>query len=117
MKWTREAYEAYEARRAASRAKPKPAVRKEPLGEETGKAGDTSRVLVRITSFRRRLLDPDNLCPKYFIDCLRYAEIIPDDRAEDIRLEVSQVKVKSKSDERTEIEIEKIEKEDPGPEA
>ena len=75
------------------------------VGQEKGKAGDTKSVHVRVTSYRRRTIDPDNLCPKYFIDCLRYAEIIKDDTAAHITLTVGQEKVASKSDERTEIEI------------
>lgn len=63
------------------------------------------RVRVRVVSFRSRLCDPDNLCPKYFVDCLRYAGLITDDTPELITLEVSQVKVK-RGEERTEIEIE-----------
>ena len=65
------------------------------------------RHVVRICSFRRRLLDSDNLIggSKYFIDGLRHAGLIPDDRPQDITLEVCQEKVKRKEDERTEIEI------------
>lgn len=62
-------------------------------------------VHVIIVSYRRRLLDPDNLCPKYFIDCLRYAGIIKNDTPDDIHLHVGQRKVKTKQEERTEIEI------------
>jgi hypothetical protein len=63
---------------------------------------------VRIISFRRRLIDPDNLCPKWFIDCLRYWGYIQDDRPQDIVLEVSQEKVQTKADEHTRIEIEPL---------
>jgi hypothetical protein len=90
---------------ASPRPKPEPPVRHEPVAEKAREAGDTSRFHVRVVSFRRKLCDPDNLCPKYFIDCLRYAEIIPDDRPQDITLEVRQEKVKRKEDERTDIEI------------
>jgi hypothetical protein len=75
------------------------------VGEEAREAGDATRFSVRVTSYRRRLIDPDNLCPKFFIDCLRYCGAIPDDRAQDITLEVRQEKVKRKQDERTEIEV------------
>ena len=51
------------------------------------------------------MLDPDNLCPKYFVDGLRYAGIIPDDTARDIVLHISQEKVDKKEEERTEITI------------
>jgi hypothetical protein len=63
------------------------------------------RVRVSIVSFRTRLCDPDNLCPKYFVDCLRYAGLIRNDRLKDIILEVSQEKVRTREEERTEIVI------------
>lgn len=73
-----------------------------------GKAGNTGRVLVSITSFRRRLLDPDNLCGKWFLDCLRYCGLISDDRPEDISYFITQEKVKDKAQERTEIVVSTI---------
>jgi len=87
-------------------SEPERPVCNESVGKEAGEMGHSATVHVRITSFRTRLLDPDNLCPKYFIDCLRYSGLIPNDRAEDITLEVRQFKVKT--NERTEIEIEKL---------
>jgi hypothetical protein len=60
------------------------------LAAAEGKANDAGRIRVVITSSRRRLIDPDNLCPKYFIDCLRYSGLIPDDSPEHITLEVKQ---------------------------
>jgi len=93
-----------------SSAKPEQVVRVESMGKKEGKAGNTkgfSRRLVRITSYRRRLLDFDNLTGgcKYFLDSCKYSGLIPDDRPQDIAVEVVQVKVKSKADERTEITI------------
>lgn len=112
LRWTRAEYERHllkQANRktggASSSAKLKPVVCDESVGKKEGKGGNPDRIHVRIISFRRKLCDPDNLCPKYFIDCLRYSEIIANDRPEDITLEVSQEKVKNKADERTEIEI------------
>lgn len=90
---------------APSRAVAQQAVWHDALAETRREACYTRRIRIRITSFRRRLLDPDNLAAKYFIDGLRYAGLIPDDREEDIALEVRQVKVKSKTSERTEIEL------------
>lgn len=58
-----------------------------------------------IVSYRQKLLDPDNLTVKYFVDSLRYSGIIPDDRQEDIHLTVSQKKVAHKVDEKTEITL------------
>lgn len=75
------------------------------LGASQVKKRDTRRFLVRVTSFRRRLLDEDNLCEKFHVDCCRYAGLIPTDAASQTKIETGQVKVKSEADERTEIEI------------
>lgn len=87
----------------AQGAQPERAVRHEPMAEAQRKESHSSRVSVRITSFRRRLIDPDNLCGKFFTDCLRYAGIIKDDTSKHITLTVTQEQVASKTDERTEI--------------
>lgn len=92
----------------ASGAKPEQAVRHGPVVKAEGKEKNSACFSVRVTSYRSRLLDPDNLCPKYFIDCLRYAGLIKDDRSQDIVLEVSQQKVATKEEEHTRIEIEPI---------
>jgi hypothetical protein len=89
---------------AASRAEPQPALRDEPLAAPPREAGDAGRVRVSVVSYRARLCDPDNLCPKYFIDCLRYAGLIADDSPECITLEVRQVRC-ARRDERTELLI------------
>jgi hypothetical protein len=104
MRWTKEQLRDYETRRASSSAKPERAIQNEPVATPKRKAVYAGKVHVRIRSFRTRLLDPDNLCAKYFVDCLRYSGLIPDDRAEDITLEVSQVKV-NRSEQRTEVEV------------
>jgi hypothetical protein len=75
------------------------------LGPRQVKKGDSRRFLVRVTSFRRRLLDEDNLCEKFHVDCCRYAGLIPGDAACQTKIETGQVKVKDADDERTEIEI------------
>lgn len=85
-------------------SQPEPIVRHEPLAEDKRETSRPQRSLVRITSFRAALLDPDNLCVKYLIDGLRYCRVITNDRAQDIELTVTQEKCK-KSEERTEIEI------------
>jgi len=64
-----------------------------------------TRVLVRVTSYRCRLLDEDNLCEKYAVDCCRYAGLLPGDSAAEAKIEVCQEKVGSKAEERTVIEI------------
>ncbi len=85
-----------------------PAVRHEPLAETSGEEENPVRVHVCVTSVRRRLIDPDNLCAKYFIDCLRYAGFIKDDSAEHITLSVRQSKAATKAAEKTVIEIRAI---------
>lgn len=104
-RWTAAELAAYEARRLSSRSQFELAVRAEPVAAPARETGDPSRVRVRVVSFRRKLCDPDNLCPKYFVDCLRYAGLIPDDREADIILEVRQVRVAGKTEERTEVEV------------
>lgn len=106
-RWTAEQLRDYENRRQASSAKSEPSICHEPVGEAAGEKRNTRRLVVRIASFRRRLLDPDNLTggTKYFVDGCRYAGLIPDDNPEAITLEVSQHKVRRREDERTEIEI------------
>ena len=89
---------------AASGAELEPPVRNEPVAAAAREARDAGRVRIRVVSFRARLCDPDNLCPKYFIDCLRYAELIADDTPEHVTIEVAQVKCR-RAEERTEIEI------------
>ena len=79
-----------------------------PLAEGEAQKRDSGKFLVRVTSFRRRLLDEDNLCEKYHIDCCRYAGLLPGDDPSQARIETRQEKVRSKADERTEIVIERI---------
>ncbi len=83
------------------------ALQYESLGAQEGEGGHAARCAVRIKSFRTRLLDPDNLIggTKYFVDSLRYAGLIHDDREADITLSVSQEKVSHKKEEQTEIQI------------
>ena len=84
---------------------PESAIRHEPVGEEEAEGGTVRRSVVRITSRRIRLLDPDNLCPKYHIDALRYAGIIEDDTAKHIEVICRQEKVKTRKEEKTIIEV------------
>jgi hypothetical protein len=86
---------------------PQSPVRHEPVAAPEGTRPDKDRFLVRIVSRRTRLLDPDNLIGgcKYFIDTARYAGLIPNDSPEDIRLEITQEKVKHRPEECTFIEI------------
>lgn len=81
------------------------APRPRPLATPQGQDGHPDRVLVRVVSHRRRLLDEDNLAEKYFVDCCRYAGLISGDSPGQAKIEVCQVKVATKADERTEILI------------
>ena len=88
-----------------SSPKPEQAVCNGSDGQIPGETKHVQRVRIVIESFRRKLLDPDNLCPKYFLDGIKYAGLIPDDSPDKIELIVRQTKVDSHEDERTEIEI------------
>jgi hypothetical protein len=81
-------------------------LRPRPLAAGEIEGGDTARFLVRVTSFRRRLLDEDNLCEKYVVDCCRYAGFLPGDAPSTTHIETRQEKVRSKAEERTEVLIE-----------
>jgi hypothetical protein len=94
----------HKARGAAPSAEPEPVVRDEPVAAAPREARHPGRVRVCVVSFRARLCDPDNLCPKYFIDCLRYAGLIADDTPECVTLEVRQVRC-PRAEQRTEILI------------
>lgn len=63
------------------------------------------RIHVRIVSVRKRLCDPDNLSPKWLLDCLRYCGAIRDDTPEEITLETTQRKAKKGEQEHTVIEL------------
>lgn len=65
--------------------------------------GQHFRVVVR--SFRKRLLDVDNLAEKYHVDLCRYAGIIPSDAPGVTEIEVCQEKVFGKEPERVVIEV------------
>lgn len=84
---------------------PQPSLCDEPVATQGREDQNPTRCVVRITSFRCRPVDPDNLCPKFFVDALRFAGAIHDDREKDITLEVSQRRVAKKSQECTTIEI------------
>jgi Holliday junction resolvase RusA-like endonuclease len=86
-------------------SKSEQAFRDERVATGSGETEGPVRTIVRIRSFRTRLCDPDNICPKYLIDALRYAGAINDDREKDICLQVTQHKVAHLKEERTEVEI------------
>lgn len=64
-----------------------------------------AQFLVCITSVRQRLLDEDNLCEKYHVDCCRYAGLIPDDSPQSVKIETRQRKAEKGESEHTLIEI------------
>lgn len=95
-----------QANRALSNPKSEQVVRHESVATVKRKKENPRCRILRITSYRTRLLDTDNLCPKYFVDALRYAGTIRDDSTKHIDLQVRQEKVKHRKEEKTVIEIE-----------
>ena len=85
--------------------KPKPAPAKALAGCPPAQDAGASRRLVRITVHRPRLHDPDNITVKAIIDALRSHKIIPDDRPEDVAVEITQVKCRTKKQQKTVVEI------------
>lgn len=77
-----------------------------PLAKGQTENGHPRKFLVRVTSFRVRLLDEDNLCEKYHVDCCRYSGLLRADDPSQARIVTAQEKVRKKSEERTEIVIE-----------
>jgi hypothetical protein len=57
---------------------------------------------------RPGLLDLDNLCEKYVVDCCRYAGILPGDSPSQAQIEVKQEKVSSKEPEEIVTEVWKL---------
>ena len=84
---------------------PQRAIPKKPLAAAQGESKGATRPTVRITSCRVRPIDPDNLCPKYLIDALRYCGALRDDREADYILQITQEKVTHKQQELTKLEI------------
>jgi hypothetical protein len=74
---------------------------------DAGEKGSVSRVEIRFTGYRVRPLDPDNFAGsvKDLLDGVRHAGLIHGDEPWKIILKTEQVKVRSKKQERTEIEI------------
>lgn len=115
MKWTKEQYDKYQARQASavavkahnlrvSSTKPEPDVCNGTLAKKETKRRHTLRS-VTVSSYRARLCDPDNLCVKPFIDALRYCGVISDDTSMHVAITIKQYKVKTRKEERTEIEV------------
>lgn len=68
-----------------------------------------SQVSVRVHSYRTRLVDVDGVSAKYAIDGLVMGGIIANDTTKEVREVIyTQTKVKNKSQEKTEITIERV---------
>lgn len=80
----------------------------EPLEAEKVQGSVGKRVLVRVESVRKRLLDEDNLCEKYHIDLCRYAGIISGDEADKTKIETSQRKAQKGEEEKIILTIYEI---------
>ncbi len=82
-------------------------VRDGALAKGKGKDKGAERIILSYTSYRQRLLDPDNLAggTKFLTDALRYCGAIPDDQEHQIDLRFAQKKVETKAQEKTLIEI------------
>jgi len=78
----------------------------EALGPDEREEINKVRRIVRITSYRRRLIDGDNLFTKHFTDSIATSGLIVADSVEWARVENHQVKVHNAWEVRTEIEIE-----------
>lgn len=70
-----------------------------------GERAVEKRIVVRVECYRVRLQDPDNALLKPLIDQLRYAGLIPEDSADQIRLEHDQIKVKTRAEEGTKVTL------------
>lgn len=74
------------------------------LAKAKGKGSNSGKCAVSIVSYRARATDPDALVGKYFLDALRYAGLLFDDRPEDITYEISQ-KACAKKEEKTLVTV------------
>jgi hypothetical protein len=89
-----------------SNPKPKPVARKALPNTDKAQERSKERIVLRVTRYATRLLDEDNLArAKLLVDQLRYAGIIPNDDPQCLKIILDQIKVKHKTEERTEVEI------------
>ncbi len=75
------------------------------LAKKKTKESHSGKYVVRVTSYRVRLCDEDNLCEKFHVDACRYAGLLPSDAPNKAHIEVYQKKVANKKQEKTLIEI------------
>jgi len=84
----------------------KPVVRDESVGPLPGEEICSKKFLLRVTLYRLRTIDPENVVTKHIAgDCLRYAGCLPDDDEKTIELQVRQKKVETTEEEGTLIEL------------
>lgn len=110
-RWTLEQLQEFQRRETKNRNGIRSPKLEQASGDESvrpdeGEKKMPGKIVVHITSRRKRLLDPDNLSVKSLLDSLRYAGIVPGDRAKDILLQVEQVQVHGDDPGGTVIEIE-----------
>ncbi len=114
VSWSESDALAYALRRTNSSGNRRSIAKLEPsssdgtMGQVQVQEPDSRIFLVCVTSFRRRLLDEDNLCEKFHVDCCRYAGLIPSDDPSRTQIQVRQEKVGSKAREFVRIEIKTI---------
>jgi hypothetical protein len=106
VRWTAEQLREYETRRAVSHSK-QPERPKTLARDNERETQSTGCVPVRFTLYRCRLLDVDAkyTSVKDLLDCVVASGIVAGDKEGQITLEVNQVKVKTKEEERTEVEV------------
>ena len=85
-----------------------PCPRHEPLEAPSAEERHPASFHVRILSIRKRLLDEDNLCEKFHVDCLRRNGFIPDDDPATTRIEVRQRKCERGEPERVVLTVEYV---------
>lgn len=80
----------------------------EPLEAKEVEGSGSQRFLVRVVSYRKRLLDEDNLCEKFHVDLCRYSGALFGDEAGTTKIETSQIKIGKGQEEKILIEILRI---------
>lgn len=110
-RWTQEQYNEYIRRQNGSQGKrqaPKlerPAIN-EPLAENQAQKRDSRKCQVSVVSVRKRLIDTDNLSPKYHVDALRYSGCLHVDSADKTTITAAQIKCQKGQEEHVIISIE-----------
>jgi hypothetical protein len=115
-RWSNQEYADYCARQAKNKtrpllppAEPEQNASRSLVETKTGKAEDSPRIVLRvgIRIYRLRLQDADNATGgcKALIDCLVAIGLLPGDSTSEIDLQVEQIKVAHRADEKTVVEI------------